>query len=117
MNSSFRLSFILCCVCFLSTQTFRVDAILPYDDPGPLGMQLISLLSSVKSALESYCPMGDHRPLCTELRLMDSRLKQFQAGKPVEGMGSFTELRSREQAIEAELQRQQWDREIEEVVR
>jgi hypothetical protein len=48
---------------------------------------------------------------------MGHQLEQLQAGNPVEGIGSLSEARSREQAMEVELQRQQWDQDLEEAVR
>jgi hypothetical protein len=96
----------------LMARALHADAILPYDDPGPPAMQLIFLLNSVKSALESYCLTRDQRPLCTELRLMGQKLRQLREGKPVEAIGSLSDVRSRVHTIEDELQRQQWDRDI-----
>jgi hypothetical protein len=107
MNSLCKPYFASCCFFLLSVQALRADAILRYDDPGPPGMQLTFLINSVKSALESYCPVEDHQPLCTELRLMGHKLQQLQAGIPVEAMEPLSQVRSRERAIEAELQHQQ----------
>ena len=101
----------LLCGMALAMGALSAGAIVAYDSPGPPGMQVIFLLSTVKSALETYCPAGDQQPLCTELEHMAHQLEQFQAGRfsAVEPIGSLSEVRLRERAIEAELERRRWD--------
>jgi hypothetical protein len=84
---------------------FRADAIVPYDDPGPFGMQVTSLLNTINSTLESYCPTRGSPLQCMELKRMRHAL---ETGAAVE----LRKMRTREQAIEAELERQQWERGI-----
>ena len=91
----------LLCGIALVANVLRADAIVPYDDPGPLGMQVTSLLNTVKSALESYCPPRGGAPQCMQLKRMRHLL---EAG----AVRQLREMRASEQPIEAELTRQQW---------
>jgi hypothetical protein len=95
----------LSCGIALMANVFRADAIVAYDDPGPLNMQVTALLNTVKSALESYCPSAVGPPQCEELKQMRRLL---EAGSTMR----LREIRAREQAIEAEMERQQWERNI-----
>src|ERR1700728_291681 len=89
------------CGIALISNVFPADAIAPYDDPGPLGMQMTTLLNTIKSTLESYCPLAGGPPQCEELQQMRHLL---EAGS----VPQLREMRAREQAIEAELEHQQW---------
>jgi hypothetical protein len=66
-------------------------------------MQVTTLLNTIKSTLESYCPSEVGPPQCEELKQMRHLL---EAGSVVR----LREMRVRVQAIEAELQRKQSER-------
>jgi hypothetical protein len=93
----------LLCGIAIASHVLHADAIVPYDNPGPLGMQVTSLLNTIKSTLESYCPARGSPPQCMELKRMRHLL---EAGAVVR----LWEMRARAQTIEAELERQQWER-------
>jgi hypothetical protein len=95
----------LMCGMAFASNVLRADAIVPYDSPGPLGMQVTALLNAVNSTLESYCPARGGPPQCMELKRMRRALKAA-ADVPLR------EMRAREQAIEAELEHQRWERAI-----
>jgi hypothetical protein len=92
---------ILLCGIALVANVLRADAIVPFDDPGPLGMQVTSLLNTIKSALETYCPPSGGTTQCMELQRMRHLLEEG-------AVLQLRELRASEQTIEAELKRQQW---------
>ena len=101
-SRTLRLAAVSCGIA-LTANVFRADAIVAYDDPEPIDMQVTTLLNAIKSTLESYCPSAVGPPQCEELKQMRHLL----------GAGSVVrlrEMRVREQAIEAELERQQWER-------
>jgi hypothetical protein len=94
---------VVSCGIALTANVFRADAIIAYDDPGPIDMQVTTLVNTIKSTLESYCPSAISPPQCEELTQMRHLL---EAGSVVR----LREMRVRVQAIEAELQRKQSER-------
>ncbi len=65
-------------------------------------MQVTTLLNTIEYALESYCPWAVGPSQCEELKQMRRLLE-------VSSTMRLREIRAREQALEAELERQQWE--------